>query len=87
MSDEKRILFASLLKDKREFEGFFKMVGIMVLDDRPADLVRSIYKGMICGNADIDMMIRLYPCELAYALVLIDTTDHRSVTPGWVLKN
>lgn len=42
---------------------------------------------MICGNADIDMMIRLYPCELAYALVLIDTTDHRSVTPGWVLKN
>lgn len=63
------------------------MVGIMVLDDRPADLVRSIYKGMICGNADIDMMIRLYPCELAYALALIDTTDYRSVTPGWVLKN
>ena len=87
LSDEKRILFASLLKDKREFEGFFKMVGIMVLDDRPADLVRSIYKGMICGNADLDMMIRQYPCELAYALALIDTTDHRSVTPGWVLKN
>lgn len=87
LPDEKRILFASLLKDKREFEGFFKMVGIMVLDDRPADLVRSIYKGMICGNADVDMMIRQYPCELAYALALIDTTDHRSVTPGWVLKN
>lgn len=35
LSDEKRILFASLLKDKREFEGFFKMVGATVVDDRP----------------------------------------------------
>lgn len=87
LSEEKRIMFASLLKDKREFEGFFKMVGATAVDDRPADLVRSIYKGMICGHADLDMMIRQYPCELAYALALIDTTDHRSVTPGWVLKN
>ena len=33
------------------------------------------------------MLIERYPCELAYALALVDTTDHRSVTPGWVLRN
>lgn len=32
-------------------------------------------------------MIEHYPCELAYALALIDTTDHRSIMPGWVLHN
>ena len=33
------------------------------------------------------MLIKQYPCELAYALALVDTTDHRSITPGWVLRN
>ena len=28
-----------------------------------------------------------YPCGLAYALALIDTTDYRSITPGWILYN
>ena len=42
LPDEKRMLFASLLKDKREFEGFFKMVGIMVLDDRLQTLCAAI---------------------------------------------
>ena len=33
------------------------------------------------------MLINQYPCGLAYALALIDTTDYRSITPGWVLYN
>ena len=33
------------------------------------------------------MLIEQYPCGLAYALALIDTTDYRSITPGWVLCN
>lgn len=33
------------------------------------------------------MLIEQYPCGLAYALALIDTTDYRSITPGWVLHN
>ena len=32
-------------------------------------------------------MIEEYPCGFAYALALIDTTDYRSITPGWVLHN
>lgn len=33
------------------------------------------------------MLIEQYPCGLAYALALIETTDYRSITPGWVLYN
>lgn len=33
------------------------------------------------------MLTNQYPCGLAYALALIDTTDYRSITPGWVLYN
>lgn len=50
-------------------------------------LIRHLYEGKICEHADIDMLVRQYPCEMAYALALIDTTDYRSVTPGWVLRN
>lgn len=84
---QKRVLFASLLKGKREFTGFFQMVEATTVDGGLPALVRGTYQGKICGHADVDMLIRQYPCELAYALALIDTTDYRSVTPGWVLKN
>ena len=43
--------------------------------------------GKICQHADLNTLIKQHPCELAYALALIDTTDHRSITPGWVLHN
>lgn len=85
---EKRILLASLLRDKEEFEGFFRLVGA---DDRTyygiPKLIRQLYTGKICQHADIEMLVLQYPCELAYALALIDTVDSCSVTPGWVLRN
>lgn len=87
LSEKKRLIYSSLLYDKTEFEGFLKMVGAKHTDNRLSDIIKEIYKGKICENADISMMIDKYPCELAYALALIDTTDHRSVTPGWVLYN
>lgn len=81
----KRRMFASLLKGQKEFEGFLSMVGAEYADECLAELIREFYKEKICHNADLDMMIQRYPCELAYALALIDTTDYRSITPGWVL--
>ena len=80
-------LFASLLKDKKEFEGFLSMVGAEYLNEGLAGVIRDLYKGKICGHADLVMLVKEYPCELAYALALIDTTDQRSVTPGWVLHH
>lgn len=87
LSDEKRLLFASLLKDKKEFDGFLRMVGAKHIKEGVSGLIRQLYINKICQHADLDMLIGQYPCELAYALALIDTTDYRSITPGWVLYN
>lgn len=84
----KRKIFTHLLGKVDEFKGFIKMVGedCSSACDLP-DLICEAYKGKICENAGIERLIQQYPCELAYSLALIDTTDYRSITPGWVLKN
>ncbi|WP_281696550.1 RecQ family ATP-dependent DNA helicase [Bacteroides clarus] len=84
---EKRILFASLLKDKKEFTGFLSMVSAEYTHEGISELIKELYTGKICQHADLGMLIKQYPCGLAYALALIDTTDYRSITPGWVLYN
>ncbi|MDD3041097.1 RecQ family ATP-dependent DNA helicase, partial [Bacteroides sp.] len=87
LPEEKRILFASLLKDKKEFEGFLSMVNAKYIHEGIPELIKKLYEGKICQHADLDMLIEQYPCGLAYALSLIDTTDYHSITPGWVLYN
>lgn len=87
LPEKKRTLFASLLRNKKEFKGFLSMVGADSYEDNLADFIKRTYHGKICSNADVAMLVAKYPCELAYALALIDTTDYRSVTPGWVLLN
>lgn len=84
---EKRILFASLLKDKKEFTGFLSMVSAEYTHEGISELIKELYTGKICQHADLDILIKQYPCGLVYALALIDTTDYRSITPGWVLYN
>ena len=85
---EKQTIFASLLNGKEEFDGFLSFVGAVSVESTELpDLIRMSYNNKICGNADISTLVDLHPCELAYALALIDTADHRSITPGWVLKN
>lgn len=87
LPDGMRRVFASLLKGQREFDGFLSMVGAVGVDKGLSELIRDIYGGRICQHADLDMLISKRPCELAYALALIDTADHRSITPAWVLRN
>ena len=87
LQDEKKRIFASLLKDKNEFSGFLDMVHADKSEENLASLIKVVYNGKICDHANLDSLIQQYPCELAYALALIDTTDHRSITPGWVLRN
>ena len=45
------------------------------------------YKDKICANADIAILVKHYPKELAYALALIGCDDYRSTTPPWLLYN
>ena len=87
LPDEKQQIYSSLLKGKREFEGFLDLVNAKGGEDNLADLIKKVYNGKLCENAQLDVLINQYPCELAYALALIDTKDRRSITPGWVLRN
>lgn len=87
LQDEKKRIFASLLKCKKEYSGFLDMVHADGTEDGLASLIKVVYNGKICNHVNLDSLIQHYPCELAYALALIDTTDHRSITPGWVLRN
>ena len=80
LPDAKRRLFASLLKDRKEFEGFLSMVGAVYANKGISELISNLYVNKICQHAELDMLIKQYPCELAYALALIDTIDHHSIT-------
>lgn len=88
LSVSAKTIFSTLLQDHDEFKGFLAFVKAKVgRKEALAKLIRSQYTGKICEHADIESMINQHPCELAYALALIDTTDHRSITPAWVLHN
>ncbi len=87
LPNDKRQIYALLLRGQKEFEGFLNLVGAEPVEERLTELIRNHYKEKICRHADLERLIQHYPCELAYALALIDTTDYRSITPGWVLRN
>ena len=89
LSHEQQTIFASLLAIQEEFIGFIRLIDAVKLC-RPKKLISLIhqeYKGRICEHADLKPIIEHHPCALAYALALINTTDYRSTTPGWVLHN
>lgn len=83
----KQQIFTALLKEQKEFDGFLSMVNADYPTNNLTTLIQESYLGKICLNANLATQIDHHPCELAYALALIDTTDHRSITPGWVLRN
>lgn len=84
----RKSIFAALLQGRGEFDGFLAFVGAEAAGIKGlAGLIRSEYSGKICEHADIERIIAQQPCELAYALALVDTTDIRSITPAWVLYN
>lgn len=88
---EKRSILITLLHKEKEFAGFFEIAEESDLraieHTHLCVLIKKCYENKICNNADLDTLINTHPIELSYALSLIDTTDHRSITPSWVLKN
>lgn len=88
LSASAQIIYSTLLQNFDEFKGFLAFVNAKAgSKESLAGLIRSEYRGKICEHADITNAINHHPCELAYALALIGTTDHRSITPAWVLHN
>lgn len=80
-----------LLKNKPDFQAFFRFVGYSVAEIDPEKLIRRKFENEICEHADLAGIIETQPVELAYCLSLIDSFIHhpelRSATPPWVLKN
>ena len=87
LPESNRSIFTTLLKGHPEFDGFLHMVGAEESAENLADLIHRGFENKICEHADINMLIRSYPCDLAYALALIDTADEHSLMPQWVLRN
>lgn len=87
LSANKKKIFCRLLYNFPEFTGFFNYV-----EFKPYvfDLSRAIFdefSGYICESIDMEILIKNYPVELAYALALIGTADSQSITPPWLLYN
>ena len=84
-------IFYLLLREKREFSGFFRFIGYESESGDVEKLIRKKFKNEICEQTDLAKIISEHPIELAYSLSLINSfICHKkihSVTPPWVLKN
>ena len=87
LSSKVKQIYCCLLYDKSEFKGFFDYVGFVPYHSNVPKLIREEYDGKICANANVELMVRHYPVELAYALALIGAADYHSVTPPWLTRN
>lgn len=87
LSPGKKKIFCGLLYNFEEFQGFFDYVEFKPYAYKMTQMILDEYKDKICANADIDIIVKHYPKELAYALALIGCDDYRSTTPPWLLYN
>ncbi len=79
-------IYRSLLEGTEQFKGFFKYVNCQSSFNLEKDIKRE-FQNTICINANIDLLIKKCPIELAYALALIHIDDKYSITPPWVYIN
>ena len=87
LPDDIRVIYYNLLYNIKEFKDFFEYTG---MTEKFVDLpsaIKSVYHNKICRNADLQPFIQNYSSELAYALALINTKDHYSITPPWLTYN
>ena len=80
LSIEKKKIFCGLLYNFEEFQGFFDYVEFKPYAYKMAQMILDEYKDKICANADIEILVKHYPKELAYALALIGCDDYRATT-------
>ena len=79
-------IYRSLLEETDQFKGFFKYVDCQSSFNLEKDIKRE-FSNKICINANIQLLIKKCPIELAYALALIHIDDKYSITPPWVYAN
>lgn len=77
-------IFCGLLYPFKEYKAFFDYVEFRPYPYRMAQMIREEFQGKICENADIAVLVRHYPRELAYVLSLIYANDRYSTPPPWL---
>lgn len=87
LSSAKKQIYCCLLYPFEEFRGFFNYVNFVPYRSNVAKLIASEFRGKICEHANVALLIKNYPVELAYTLALVASGDYRSITPRWLLKN
>jgi len=87
LSSQLKQIYCCLLHQFEEFKGFFDYVNFVPNISNVEKLIASEFNGKICSNADLILLTKHYPVELAYALALIGTDDYYSITPRWLLMN
>lgn len=79
-------IYGTLLHNREKFYGFFDYVNWSMSKNLEND-IKEAFKGKICENIDLNMLITKYPIELSYALSLINTTDKSDIPSPWVNIN
>ncbi len=87
LDGRKKMIYYDLLSSREEFSGFFDYLEYSEKCDDISAVIRDTFFGKICENADIELLSKQRPVELAYALALIGTEDCHSVTPPWLIHN
>ncbi|MDD4125805.1 MAG: RecQ family ATP-dependent DNA helicase, partial [Eubacteriales bacterium] len=86
LSSQRKNIYLCLLYNSEKFQGFFDFIELTPYNYNAEKLIAAEFKGKICAAADILLLIRRCPVELAYALALIGSDDYHSVTPRWLQK-
>lgn len=91
LEEQLKKIFFTLLKDKKEFQAFFRFISYSCTESEVATIIQHKFHGKICSNAVLQGIISAHPIELAYCLSLINSfitnKKIKSITPPWVLKN
>jgi len=91
MEEELQQIFYLLLKDRKEFQSFFRFISYTSANSEMEQLIRQHFANEICEQVDLTKLIYEHPVELAYCLSLIHSFIYSkkiySITPPWVLKN
>lgn len=80
-------IFYLLLRDKDEFQAFFRFLGYQANGNTVENLIRAEFGSVICDNANLEKIISEDPIALAYCLALIGGNNRYSITPPWVLHH
>ncbi|MDO6803050.1 RecQ family ATP-dependent DNA helicase [Wenyingzhuangia sp. 1_MG-2023] len=79
-------VYASLLSQSEDYIGFLELINFNKTNIKIKEELKELFKTKICGNIEIENLIKNYPIELAYAYALINTVEDKSVLAYWISK-